>query len=282
MPEKELILKKCKLPALPHVALKVLQVVNNPNTKIADLHHLISRDQAMASRLLMIANSAYYGLPRKVETISDAILLLGFDTVKNIAVAVATKDLYKTKSLIGQKLWEHALGVSVASGIICKFQKINNEISPEEALVAGLLHDIGKTVINNNYPEMYEAVFEMVYNDKVPFIKAEEEILGYNHQQVGELLFSEWGFSDEMVEIVAKHHRRHEIDDINLKTLCTIVAFSDCLNARLGVGYAEPMITLCEDEAEFMEYFDFGIEEVEAIIEEFKARFVLEKLEFLG
>ncbi len=282
MSEKERLLKKCKLPALPHVALKVLQVVNNPNTKISDLHHLISRDQAMASRLLMIANSAYYGLPRKVETISDAILLLGFDTVKNIAVAVATKDLYKTKSIIGQKLWEHALGVSVAAGIICKFQKINTELSPEEALVAGLLHDIGKTVINNNYPEQYEAVFEMVCDEKIPFWKAEQEILGFNHQQIGELLFSEWGFSEEMVEIVSKHHNRHEIDDMNVKTLCTIVAFSDCINARLGIGYREPMVMLCEDEAEFMEFFDFDIEEMETIIEEFKARFVLEKLQFLG
>lgn len=282
MVDKEAILKDCTLPAMPHVGAKILRVVNDPLTSVEELQDTMISDQAITSRILMIANSAYYGLRRKVDTLSDALFVLGFEAVKKIAIAVSTKDIYNFHGLIEQKLWEHAIGVSIAAGLVGEKQSAY-KVSIEECIVAGLLHDIGKAVMNRSQPERYAMVVETVYEDHIPFCRAEEDLFGFTHQEVGALLFQRWKLPDDLAAITGNHHKRHEIDESDRERgFCTVIAFADSLCVRLGVGYREPMPDIVSDNSGVTEELGLGIGDMEELIGMFKERYIMEKLSFLN
>ncbi len=277
----EMILKDMSLPAMPHVAARILQMVNNPNVRVEEIQDIMISDQAITSKILMIANSAYYGLRRAVDTLSDAIFVLGFEAVKKIAIAVSTREIYNLHGITEQKLWEHAMGVSIAAGLVASRQKAY-KISIEECVVAGLLHDIGKAVMNQSQPERYALVIETVYDDRRPFYKVEEEFFGFTHQEVGQLLFKEWKLPEELALVTGNHHRRHEIDKMpDVRALCTVIEFANMLCARLGVGYRGPMPEVAGDEDEVMSVLGLEIDDMEELTAEFKERYISEKLSFI-
>jgi len=278
----ELILKECTLPAMPHVAAKILRLANDPGTRMDDLQNAIFADPALTSRILMIANSAYYGLRRKVDTLSDALFILGMEAVKNLSIAVATKEIYNVHGIIEQKLWEHAIGVSIAAGLVGGKQRAF-KVPAEECIVAGLLHDIGKAVMNQSQPQRYAMVVEKVYDERTPFYAAEFDMFGFTHSEVGALLFKEWGLPQELIEMVQHHNRCHEIDAPGeAEALCKVVSFADCLCLRLGVGYRGPMPELCPDDSAKKDALGLTPEDVEEITESFKKRYIEEKLSFMA
>jgi len=281
VPSPDLILKECSLPAMPHVAAKILRLANDPKSRMDELQRVIFADPALTSRILMIANSAYYGLRRKVDTLSDALFVLGFDAVKNLSIAVATKEIYNIHGIIEQKLWEHAMGVSIAAGLVGGKQKVF-KIPAEECIVAGLLHDIGKAVMNQSQPQRYAMVVERVYGERISFCRAEEELFGFTHSEVGALLFKDWGLPPQLIEMVANHNNCHEVDgSCEAEGLCRVISFADCLCLRLGVGYRGPMPELCPDDSAKTEVLGLTPEDVEEITESFKKRYIEEKLSFM-
>lgn len=277
---KKNILIDCELPPMPLVALKIVRLINE-DAEIEALHDAIMADQSLASNILRIANSSYYGLRRKVDTITDAIHILGFDAIKNLALAVCIKMAHKNFGIIEQKLWEHSIGVSIAAGIISREVGFPN---PEEAMVAGLLHDIGKIVMNNCYPERFLFLMERVYNEMVRFSDIEREIFGFSHTEAGGLLAEKWGFSDTLVSVIKMHHFK-KYDDISElsdddRTLCSLVALSDALCVRLGIGYRGPMPFIAPIERVWKDILmisDEGIEDITAIL---KQAYVQEKASF--
>ncbi|VAX30340.1 hypothetical protein MNBD_NITROSPIRAE03-1483 [hydrothermal vent metagenome] len=277
----ELILKECSLPAMPQVAARILRLANDPASRVDEVQHVIFADPALTSRILMIANSAYYGLRRKVDTVSDALFVLGFEAVKNLSIAVATKEIYNTHGLIEQKLWEHALGVSIAAGLVGGRQKAF-KLPVEECVVAGLLHDIGKAVMNQSQPQRYAMVVERVYDERIPFHTVEKEIFGFTHSEVGALLFKQWGLPSELIEMVANHNNCHEVDGTHeAEGLCRVVSLADGLCLRLGVGYRGPMPELCPDDSVKTKALGLTPEDVEEITESFKKKYIEEKLSFM-
>ncbi len=278
----ELILKECKLPAMPHVAAKILSLVSDPGSRVEEIQRVISADPALTSRILMIANSAYYGLRRKVDTLSDAIFVLGFEAVKNLSVAVATKEIYQVHGIIEQKLWEHAIGVSIAAGLVGGKQRAH-QVPSEECIVAGLLHDIGKAVMNQSQPQRYAMVVEKVYGERIPFNKVEAEMFGFTHADVGALLFKEWGLPSELIDMVQNHNNCQGFDGSpEAQGLCEIVSFADALCVGLGVGYRGPMPELCGDDAVEAEPLGLSPDDVEDITASFKQRYIEEKLSFMA
>ncbi|MBM4131910.1 HDOD domain-containing protein, partial [bacterium] len=181
------------LPAMPQVAAKVLELAADPGTSAARLQQVISDDQAMTGRILKIANSAMYSCSRRIRTLSEAIVMLGFNSIRSLVVTSAARNLYNTrKSRTGLKerlLWEHSIGCAIA----CRL--LTAERMPalaEEAFLAGLMHDIGKLVLNLRVPEKFDEVVQVVYNEGRPFHVTEAELLGFDHTHVGALLVNKW------------------------------------------------------------------------------------------
>ncbi len=241
--QRDLILQKCNLPAVPVVAIKVIKLIDDPFSSIEDIRRSISGDQSLIASILRVANSAFYGVGRKIDTISEAILIMGLDTVKTIALAVCTKELYKNFGIIEQKLWEHSIGVSLLAGILAN-EGFN--IKRDEAIVAGLLHDIGKTVMNNSNPDKFFELTQMVYNERVNYKDIEMDFFGFGHADVGYLLAQKWEFSDTLCEVIKNHHNcdYYESRQQDIYDLCLIVALSDAICVRLGIGYRGPMMEM--------------------------------------
>lgn len=185
MTPRALILHNYDIPAVPMVAVKILRLIDNPRTMIDDLQRAIMADQGLATRVLKMANSAFYGVRHNVDTISEAIAIMGFNTIRNLTLAVATREVYKRFGLIEKKLWEHSLGVSIASGIIASMIP---SVKNEEAVVAGLLHDVGKVIMNNAEPERFMVLTQRVYEERVTYHEVEEDIFGFTHAEAGHML----------------------------------------------------------------------------------------------
>jgi putative nucleotidyltransferase with HDIG domain len=239
---KELILKVCDIPPVPMVALKVLKLIEDPNSTLEDIQRVIMGDQAMATRILKIANSAFYGARRDIDTVSQAITIIGFNTVKSVVLAASTREIYKGFGIIEQKLWEHSIAASTASGLI------SGEVTflkREEAAVSGLLHDVGKVIMNNSQPEKYSIVTQMVHEKKEPYASIEDDIFGFNHAEVGSMMAEKWGFPEILCNVIRQHHTWSSDNSFDgdpyESSLCLVIALADALCARLGIGYRNPM-----------------------------------------
>ncbi len=135
------------LPTLPRTVLRITELVNDPKSSARDLARIITDDQVLAARLLKLVNSSFYGFPQRISTITGAIVLLGFDAIRNLLLTTSVFDIFSNRkniSLIRQEqFWDHSLGCAVAAKVIGKHLRYDKV---EELFVAGLLHDIGKIV----------------------------------------------------------------------------------------------------------------------------------------
>ncbi len=276
------ILKEGALPAMPVAAIQIMNLVNDPKSSADDIQAVITRDQALTSRVIKVATSSRYGETRRIDTISEAIVTMGLSAIKDIAIAIATKDIYNNIGPLGERLWEHAIGVSIAAGLIAQKQKVYNK-KVETFIIGGLLHDIGKAILINLYPDEYAKVDQKVHAEKRAFYEIERELFGFTHQDVGAILFKQWKFSNELIELAARHHSCHHIEpDETFRSLCHIVNLADCLCLKLGVGYNTQLPELCDSEVQKMKDLAITDEGMDEIIDEFKLRFIDEKLSFMS
>ncbi len=271
---ERIILKTVDIPPLPSVALKVMGLINDDHASITALEDIISRDQGFATRLLRIANSPYYGRDRKIENISQAILLIGFETLKSLVIATSLRDLHRRFGVFEQRLWEHSLGVALCASLLAMVTRV---VTPDEALVCGLIHDVGKTVINNVMPEVYIKVYEKMYEEKRPVIEIENEVLGFNHTIIGNLIAKKWKLPEKMEMAITYHHEypypSHE--DPAFADTCNIVRVADQICLSLGIGLKVPFEVN-------IDYESIGMNEegIKELIGLFKIKFEQQK-EFL-
>ncbi len=223
---------------MPQVASKVLELSADPNTSAKQLQQVISDDQAMTGRILKIANSAMYSCSRKVKTLTEAIVMLGFNSIRSLVVTSAARNLYNTrKSHTGLKerlLWEHSIGTAFAARILA------SERSPglaEEAFLSGLMHDIGKLVLNLRVPEQFDEIVQVVYNENRPFHVTESELLGYDHTHVGALLVNKWNLSPVMEFVILNHHNPEAMTEDNPLLLYLDLANKLC--KKMGIGFID-------------------------------------------
>ncbi|MBI2566269.1 MAG: HDOD domain-containing protein [Candidatus Schekmanbacteria bacterium] len=222
------------LPPLPQVASKVVQLVADPDSSAGDLVRVISRDQALTVKVLKIANSALFGVSQAVTTLSRAITLLGFNTLRSLVIAASTQALFRSKptsSFQDRILWEHSLAVALAGRLVARRSRYRGI---EEAFVSGLVHDIGKAVMDRNIAEQYQRVVELVYNDGIPFLEAEQAVLGFDHTTVGALVVRKWKLGETYEEAVQCHHdpRAATVDP----KLSAVVSLANALCVRVGIG----------------------------------------------
>lgn len=223
------------MPVLPNRVNRIIELTEDPDSTIHDLEKEILKDQSLTSSILRLANSAYYGYPRKIDTVSQATILLGFQTIKSMTLAstVSKMMVHELKGYALEKngLWTQSQTCAIISRYIAQEVKFSN---PEAAYIAGLLRDIGKTILNYYVENEYNAIINKVEYGNISFLDAEEEILGFNHAQIGEKIAEKWNFPEELVEAIGLHHTP-EKSTINPK-LVSLVHIADAITMMIGVS----------------------------------------------
>jgi HD-like signal output (HDOD) protein len=190
--------KLADLPPLPAVVTRIMQTVNSPDTSAEDLNRLISMDQGLSSKVLRIVNSSYYGFPKRISTITHAVVILGFNTVRNLVLGVSAFGLLSQKSmpygLNRAKFWEHSVATGVAASILAKrkLPKIRN--AADEGFVGGLLHDIGSLFLDSYFPVQYAVSMAFAARENKNSREAESMVLGIDHVIVGRKITEHWNF----------------------------------------------------------------------------------------
>lgn len=225
------------LPSLPQVVQKVIAMVENPGISSAELAKTIGMDAALVSKILKVVNSAYYGLPRKISTLTQAIVILGFNTIKNIVLTASVFTVFEgngnSNRFDRKKFWEHSIGCAIACKVLSKRIRLG---LPEEAFVAGLIHDVGKIVLDQFLHEEFEKVLDVVEDKNISFRLAEKHVLGVDHTQVGEWLCDKWRFPRQMQESVEFHHS--PLSAKIHKKMVAIVHLSNSISKLEGMGHS--------------------------------------------
>lgn len=216
------------LPTLPGVVTKLSTMVESPTISTAQVGEMIQADQVLSAKVLKLINSAFFGFPGKISTVTHALVLLGFNAVKGLVLTASVFDIMATEML---NLWKHSLGVSLAAGIISRRIKLKDA---EEIIVAGLLHDIGKVALKVEGPEYFDSVMEKVGQDKTLFIDAEDEVLGFNHTKVGEWLCGKWNLPANLRDPITMHHQPRNAK--NSPEATAVVHMADILVRSVGFG----------------------------------------------
>ncbi len=270
------------LPPMPIVAVKVLEMLQKPDTTAEKLAKTVSSDQAVSARVLKIANSSFYSLRRKVTTLEHAIVILGEKTLKSLVLASSLKGINKSFGLMEKMLWEDSLGCAIGSRMVAVWFK---SADPEEAFVAGLFRHIGKMVLNNLDPGKFRKVIEAVYNGEGSEEELEALFFPYGHAEVGEAVLTKWNFSEDLTQVARYHNDISGIDPVEQPEryrLAATVNFADAMLRRLGIGQRQPdgTIELCTLPSAGV----LGVEphQAEQLLEEFRCFFEKERSTFLG
>lgn len=243
---KLLVLEVLELPTLSVVLNKILKVASQGKSGASDMAEVISRDPALTANILKIANSAYFGLSQKVTTIPRAIVVLGFDAIKSIALSASVIEAFRrnyyNNHFDRSKFWVHSLACAYLSK---KIAGMTHRAELETAFVCGLLHDIGKVVLDIYFPDSYQRVLEKLATGSITSVQAEDEILGFTHAEVGMWLAQRWRFPKAIVFSIANHHGMIA-DDARYRSLTTIVRLANraCLQEGLCLAnqaLAEPL-----------------------------------------
>jgi putative nucleotidyltransferase with HDIG domain len=234
------------LPTLPTVVSKMIELVDKPRTSARLLTNLISNDQALTAKILKLANSAYYGFPREISTVHLAVVVLGFNAVKDIGLSISVIDAFKSAKDEGlfemAKFWEHSVGCAVGSKMLARTYgyRVSNE-----AFVAGLLHDMGKLVLNQYLHEDFMQIMQKVNTERCDLLLAETEILGVTHNKVGAWLAKKWNMPKVIVHSIEFHH--HPWMAPESKELVALVYLADYMCRSSGIGFSgnvvEPVIS---------------------------------------
>lgn len=223
------------LPRLPQTTMKLVQVVNNPRSTIRQIVELIRYDQTVTAELLKLCNSAYVGLVRKITSLDDAVRYLGTSKVLQLLVTAHSRALLARPQqgygLEPGMLWRHSVAVALCSQIIAKRR---SHTATATVFTAGLLHDVGKVLLNEYVGREYTEIASCVRESKVSFCDAERRVLGLTHAEVGAAVAERWGLGDALVTCIRAHHEPDALD--SPVPAVDFVHIADAITMSLGVG----------------------------------------------
>ena len=220
--ETNIILKKLDqiedLPTLPAIAMEVNTMLLDYDTTIDKLSNTIEKDQAMVSRLLKLVNSAFFGLGGKISNISHAVVVLGFNTIRNAVVSTSIIDAFSIKEGLDgfdiNDFWKHSLSVAVTSKSLAEKTGIR---SVDDCFVGGLLHDMGKLVLLQHFKDLFQKVWRTVKNNNQSFYEAEKINIHIDHAKIGGYLAHKWQLPMALVDAIRYHHTlKPNVNDLNL------------------------------------------------------------------
>lgn len=222
------------VPSIPQVVSEVSNIIDDPKTSANILGRMISHDQGLVTKILTVANSPLHGIPRRVSTIDFAIVVLGFNQVKNIVLALSMMESLKIVSeniFDLKKYWLHSILVAAAS------KKIAEDLGYQasgEVFTAGLLHDLGIPIIYKFFNKDFKNILKSANEENMTFLEAEELHLGLTHQEVGKFLVDRWNLPLAIADVINFHHKPSEAE--NNRELTALVHLADFMTRQLMIG----------------------------------------------
>ncbi|MDP8222978.1 MAG: HDOD domain-containing protein [Candidatus Lernaella stagnicola] len=256
------------LPAFPGILDKFNEMATDPRISMSQIGDTIGKDQMLAMKILKLVNSAFYGFPGRISTVTHALVLLGYDVVKGLILSASVFDVMADK---WRPLWKHSLAVSKATGIICKQMNLPNA---EEIGMAGLLHDIGKVVLMIMEPEVYQTVIQAASKKGRPIVIAEQSMIGFTHSDVALWLCERWNLPQRLAAPMSFHHTPELATYAELAT--AVVFIGDNMVKAMGQG-AEPNAPVEKINPAVTERVSISREQLVAIVEKLEP-----ELESLG
>lgn len=248
---EDIVAKTPDLPSLPAAAMKVLKEAQSSTSNASSIAQILAQDQALSVRVLRLANSAYYGLTRKVSNLQEAVVVLGTRCVRNLCMVAATYPWMSRKlegyALGPRELWTHSFGTALGAQFMAKFSKKCNE---DLAFTAGLLHDIGKVALSVWLENKTLSVAKYAAQAEVAFDAAEKRILGFDHCQVGEHLANNWNLPDDIVNAIRWHHTPSALENTPPLVDCVHLGLYMTMAMGLGLGGDGLQYEFCLDSFE--------------------------------
>lgn len=230
---------KIELPSMPGTLARIIQITNSPTSTSEQLGRAVRLDQSLATKVLRLANSAFIGRTVKVGTITEAIVTLGFSSIRNLAASASVVDaLFPKKMFPGfswRDMWTHSTICAVSSQAIYARLHGSRDADVETAFVAGLLHDVGKLVVARALPHRFLQVVQACTDYGFQMCKAENNILGTTHCGIGGDLAGQWGFPDKLAAGIAYHHTPEDAGEH--EDMARTVFAANMLAKRLGKPY---------------------------------------------
>ena len=205
---KQLVSQLRTLPSLPDLYREIEQELQSPNASAKSVAEIVSKDLGMSAKILQLVNSAFFGVRQHVSSPSQAVILLGLETIKNLVLSVqvfAQFDGAGPERLPLEALWAHSMKVGACARQLARVEEMESR-SADYAFISGLLHDVGKLVLAANLPEQYDGVLARTHTGEIALHEAERDVFGATHAEIGSYLMGLWGLSDAVVEALAFHH----------------------------------------------------------------------------
>jgi HD-like signal output (HDOD) protein len=221
-----------KLSTLPHVAFKLMQLLEAPRSTVSDLTPVVSADQILTARILKLANSSNFGFSKQISTLNLALVVIGFNSLRNLILSISASDLFnnlnRQLSSLANRTLNHAIYVGCGARILAEISAYS---LPGEAFVAGLLHDIGFQVMLQEYPTAFQMAVDHARMQRIPLYQAEKNIFGFDHSDLGGWLIEGWNLPPKLVNVVKYHHQPEKAK--NNSELVRIIHLAELLSASV-------------------------------------------------
>lgn len=234
---EEIIVAVDDMPPFPQVVQRAMQALADPEYEVVGLVDVLKVDQAITANILKLCNSAYFGLPRKVSSLKEAVVYLGANQLRQLLLSGAASKIFEKPSagyaVFADELWRHALATAVMAQVLRKFRRL--KIDENTLFTAALLHDVGKVVLSNFVADKYRSIEEMVESGDSSFQEAERDVLGFDHAEIGGKIAEKWEFPQSIITAITFHHEPARAAK-EFRILTELVALSNNLAVMVGYG----------------------------------------------
>jgi len=223
------------LPTIPKVVIEVNEMIRTHTGHVGRLAEVVGKDQGLTTKILAVANSPLYGLPKKVSSIEFAIMLLGMGEISNIVTAISLAQVVKGEEVENfdyMEFWKHSMLVGIASKDIAK--RLGFAEYAGDAFVAGMLHDIGIQLTARYFPQQFQKIVNMTKENGISYFDAEKIVLGVTHEDIGHFMVTKWNLPKNLSEVLGYHHSPSQLEEENV-TL-NIIHLADSMTKMFDIG----------------------------------------------
>jgi HD-like signal output (HDOD) protein len=259
------------LPSFPAIVSRLIKVVNSPESSAEDAAELIERDPGLTSKMIRLANSAFYGIPRSISSVSSAVVILGFNTIRSLVLSASVMKLFpgsQKQAVDKERFWKHSIVSAMAAKIIVRHFINIRMMDPESAFCSGILHDIGKLIFNEFMNDEYAEVRSFAEKNGISMLNAETKILGINHAEICKVVSDKWSLPLDLEYSLVYHHNPAAAD--KLHELVATIHFADILAHEIGATLwdNEPQLSVWNDYRNVLKVSDADYAKIKQTLED--------------